>query len=344
MFNSISSVWNKVSNIGTDGELNASRNRSIILTNQIVLVLFIVLFVLFLVNFNINGWTTFNQMLLFGNIGAICTILTLNHFGLSVLSRIFLSWMCSVYPFYASINDKLDAAIPIEEAMYFMPRLFILTTAIIPVLVFNIKEEKILLALSLLGSFVPLFFFDTVHESYGVGFYQVGFDGNAYPRLHAITLASYAIILAAAFFFKNINNRFASKNLALIESLERKNQELMSKNGQIEEQSKELELANYEIRLINSNLEKVVNKRTKKLLDQATQFQIFSFKNSHELRAPLANVMGVLDLLRDAQTQQETRQLLELLNQSCRDLDKIVHEINIILNQSMEDFEKNLRK
>ncbi|WP_420318468.1 histidine kinase dimerization/phospho-acceptor domain-containing protein [Ekhidna sp.] len=336
-------TWNKVSNIGTNGELNAGRNRSIILTNQIVLVIFVVLLALFVANVNINGWNTFNQMLLFGNIFAFVFILTLNHFGLSTVSRVFLSWMCSVYPFIASLNDKLEGVIEVEESMYYMPRLFIITTAIIPILIFSFKE-KLFVGISLLGSMVPLVFFDVIHNSFGVGYYELGFEGTAYPRLHALTLASYSIILAASFFFKSINEKFASKNLKLIESLELKNQELLNKNGQIENQSKELELANYEIRIINSNLEKVVNKRTKKILDQATQFQIFSFKNSHELRAPLTNVMGVLELLKEAKSQQEMRQLLDLLNQSCKDLDRVVHDINGILNESVVNFEKELKK
>ena len=288
MLNSISNVWRKVSHIGTSDGL--STNRNIVLTNQIVFVIFIVLLGLFITNYQLNGLTTFGKLLLFGNLFAFSFILTLNYLKLSTISRIFLSWMCSIYPFFASINDKLDRFIVAEESMYFMPRLFIITTSIIPVLIFSMRE-RIPLSLSLLGSAIPLFFFDIIHEQLGVGYYQLGFEGVGYARLNAITLASYLIILSAAFFFKNINEKFALKNEALIESLKFKNQELVNKNGQIEEQSKDLKLANYEISLINSNLEKVVNKRTKKLLDQATQFQIFSFKNSHELRAPLANVM-----------------------------------------------------
>ncbi|WP_425392063.1 histidine kinase dimerization/phospho-acceptor domain-containing protein [Ekhidna sp.] len=343
MFQSLSTTWDKISHIGTDGELHVSKNRSIILTNQSVFFLFCILLGLFFFNFSINGWSNFNRLLLYGNLFAITFIFSLNHLGQANISRVFLCWMCSVYPFYASISVKLNGVAEIEEAMYFMPRLFILTTAIIPVLVFSF-QEKLLIGISLLGSLIPIVFFDRIHEIFGVGYYDLGFTGASYPRLNAITIASYTIILVVSFFFKSINERFANKNLRLIDSLERKNLELTNKNQQIEEQSKELEVANYEIRLINSNLEKVVNKRTKKILDQATQFQIFSFKNSHELRAPLTNVMGVLELLKDAKSQQEMRQLLDLLNESCKNLDEVVHDINRILNESVVDFEKELKK
>ncbi|SNT28184.1 hypothetical protein SAMN05421640_3155 [Ekhidna lutea] len=329
----IKRTWQKISNVGIDKISDADKARNVIISNRLVFIVFVIMWLLFLIHYQHNGWNTFSQFILFGNIGAFSVILLLNKIGLSLLSRIILSWMCSVYPFVSSIEVKLENEVPIEEPMYFMPRLFIMTTSIIPILVFNFKEKGGL-TLGLMGSFVPLAFFDPIHQYLNIGYFQMGFDSISYFTFHSVTLSSYVIFIVATIFFKRENEKYERKNLSLIQSLEKKNDELTLKNTQIENQSKELESANYEIRLINANLEKAVNKRTKKLLDQATQFQMFSFKNSHELRAPLANVMGIIELLKDAESQAEINELLVLLNKSCEDLDKVVHEINEILNET----------
>lgn len=214
-----------------------------------------------------------------------------------------------------------------------MPRLFIIITSVVPILIFSFREWKPLV-LSLLGGAIPLLLFDSIHEFFGVGYQQLGFEGSLYHVFNAISLTAYAVFISALLSFKRINEKTEIKNLELIASLERKNTELSEKNIRIEEQATDLERANLEIKVINENLEKTVNYRTQKIIDQSAQFQIFSYKNSHELRAPLANVLGVLDLLKESKSLEETQQLVDLLNESCKDLDRIVHEINHILNKS----------
>lgn len=60
----------------------------------------------------------------------------------------------------------------------------------------------------------------------------------------------------------------------------------------------------------------------------------YAFSNSHHLRAPLAKVLGIADLLQHS-TPEEARELLSLLNMSAQDLDKVIREMNVILE---EDF------
>jgi signal transduction histidine kinase len=60
----------------------------------------------------------------------------------------------------------------------------------------------------------------------------------------------------------------------------------------------------------------------------------YAFSNSHHLRAPLAKVMGIANLLQHS-TPEEARDLLSLLNMSAQDLDKVIREMNVLLE---EDF------
>ncbi len=320
----LQTLWNRISNVGLDKIPDTIRSRNVMFTNRLVFIIFIILFILFIFNLSYQGWTVFTQSILFGNIAAFITINFFNRIGYSEIGRLILSWMCSIYPFYSSVNAKLADLASVEEAMYYMPRLFIMTTSIIPILTFSFKEKQYLIA-GLLGSFIPLVFFDPLHNMMGVGYYEIGFNANIYPTFNAITIASYLVFLTATVFFKRMNEKY--------------NTELILKTDKIKEQAFELKSANHEIIVMNKNLEKVLNKRTKKLLDQAVQFQVYSFKNSHELRAPLAKIMGTIQLLnqQDLSNHSEIQRLLKILNKACVELDVIVHDINEVLSNDVKE-------
>ncbi len=334
MHNFFRNQWRSISNIGLSESTNPDIRRIIGFTNRLTFFIFVLLLGLFIYNHYQLGWTTFNKSLLIGNAVIMLLLFTLNKLRLFSISRIFLSWMISFYPFITSVQLKLSDPFAIEEAMYFMPRFFIIATAVIPVLVFSFKEKR-LLALALMGSFIPLFFFDPIHHALQVGYYQVGFDSMMYPTFNVVTLGGYILLLLATIFFKRTNEQYEDQNLKLIQSLKNKNHQLIDKNAEIESQSKELELANYEIRLMNEKLESVANNRTKKLMDQAIRFQLYAFKNSHELRAPLTTLMGVIELLNDSKSPAQTKELLGVLRQSCLDLDKVIHDINEVISDAV---------
>ena len=51
--------------------------------------------------------------------------------------------------------------------------------------------------------------------------------------------------------------------------------------------------------------------------------------NSHEVRRPLANIMGLINLMKSTSNMDEKMKILENINNSAKALDKIVHEINL---------------
>ena len=310
-------IFDRISNIGTSSLALESDRRNVFMTNRIVTIAFALNFILFAMNLSRDGWSFMTWAVLIGNLLAYPAVLSMNHFGHNVVSRLLLSLMFSVYPFVASLRSKMLNAEGIEEAMYFAPRLFVMITAIVPMLLFSNREWRILLP-ALAGSFIPLLFFDPIHRYFEVGYYQMGFDYSGYPVFVAISIVSYLMFLSATFFFKRLNEKYETQNLQLISSLQKK--------------THEVELQAEEIRIVNQNLEAAVDHRTKQVLDQALKFQKFSYKNSHELRAPLAKVMGTINLLKTTDTPDERKILLKMLDESCQELDVIVHEINEIVS------------
>lgn len=66
----------------------------------------------------------------------------------------------------------------------------------------------------------------------------------------------------------------------------------------------------------------------RQLQAQNKQLIEIAWTQSHELRAPLANIMGLLHLLKIDQVNAEIQQLyLEKLEEAAKDLDKVIHDV-----------------
>jgi PAS domain S-box-containing protein len=58
--------------------------------------------------------------------------------------------------------------------------------------------------------------------------------------------------------------------------------------------------------------------------------------SSHEIRRPLANIMGLANVMRVASNMDEKVEIVESINLSAKELDKIVHEINSKINEEIK--------
>ena len=90
------------------------------------------------------------------------------------------------------------------------------------------------------------------------------------------------------------------------------------------------------VRLIGAmqDIDKQV-KYEKRLLDQNKQLKEIAWTNSHGVRKPLSNIIGLIDLIKDTEGQSgETKVLIDLLSTSSKELDDAVILIN---KQIIED-------
>ncbi len=62
--------------------------------------------------------------------------------------------------------------------------------------------------------------------------------------------------------------------------------------------------------------------------------------SSHELRRPLANIIGLANLMKETTFMSEKEMILESLNQSAEELDKIVHTINNAVGEELDPVKK----
>lgn len=58
--------------------------------------------------------------------------------------------------------------------------------------------------------------------------------------------------------------------------------------------------------------------------------------SSHQIRRPLANIMGLANLMRVASNMDEKAEIVESIHLSAKELDEIVHEIKSKINQEIK--------
>lgn len=94
---------------------------------------------------------------------------------------------------------------------------------------------------------------------------------------------------------------------------------------------------NEKIRLINESLEKRVKERTEKVERQNKKLRNYAFSNSHEVRAPLARLMGLVDLWNKENNKAQRDFIIEKISKSALELDDIIRKLNVVLKE--EDLE-----
>lgn len=113
-------------------------------------------------------------------------------------------------------------------------------------------------------------------------------------------------------------------------------QELLKLNAEIKSQSEALLQANKAITEANESLERLAQYRTEVIQNQNRRIKHFSFVNSHEIRGPLATLMGLLGLLYEEKSPEKSQQILRFLKITSAKLDKIIRRVGQELEKEKE--------
>jgi tetratricopeptide (TPR) repeat protein len=114
-----------------------------------------------------------------------------------------------------------------------------------------------------------------------------------------------------------LNQQLKAQQLQVVEQRD----ELVGKNN-------EIELMNKKVLEVNQNLEKIVALRTQVLLDQNKRLTDYSYFNAHQLRSPVASILGLVNLLQHTSTPQDHLELIRNLEISAKRLDEAIRSIN----------------
>ncbi len=133
-----------------------------------------------------------------------------------------------------------------------------------------------------------------------------------------------AAVLAALLFRQRKEVLNANKNLKL------KNEEIIFQKNAIESQAEALLILNGELHDLNTLLGGRVDERTEQVNLQNKKLAEYAFTNAHKLRAPVASILGLINLLQDAGPDDQ-KLILNYLQTCADELDDTLREINFNL-------------
>ncbi len=355
------SLLKKVASIGTFAGQPMSNRQSTVVTNYYALSIFALGFIIGSAMLGYYGQVVLCSMLYGAAIFSLLPIV-LNHFQYYSASRLILCAEIVISVLGISILTKSLFSATITPSNYFDSRFFLVASVIIPITTFRISERGLLLS-GIAFSFLGLLLFDALHNWLHIGYYDLApatrdyyFIANFYP------LMAYIFIVTGFIFIKDQQEKAQEQNESLIAQLSNTNQllkekheEIEAQNHEIQTQSEELvtnqeqlveamqtiELQKTQLHGINKDLESELTNKNQQLLvanQELTKYnnelRQFSYTISHNLRGPIARLLGLTDLMTKEEKDLSTSQwqLVNMIRQSAMEFDGIIKDLNKIID------------
>ncbi len=139
---------------------------------------------------------------------------------------------------------------------------------------------------------------------------------------------SVFVVLAIIIFILFLQMRKSNGNLRILNTrLEERNLQIAEKNTEIKEKSELLGRKNLEILEINSNLEDIVEERTRNLKETNKELDTFVYQTSHALRAPLMRVIGLFSIIRDSEDEAVRSSMQTRIDETIKGMDRMLYKL-----------------
>ncbi len=155
-------------------------------------------------------------------------------------------------------------------------------------------------------------------------------------RLRDLLIVAVSISLLVAGVLAVILFRQRKEILLANKNLQAKNEEISFQKNAIESQAEALLILNEELQDLNKSLEGRIDERTRQILQQNKKLAEYTFINAHKLRAPIASILGLINLLQQAD-QKEQKVILKHLETCGEQLDNTIRAINLNLEGGLEE-------
>ncbi len=140
-------------------------------------------------------------------------------------------------------------------------------------------------------------------------------------------LINTAVLILVTFYLKE-------NFLSYRESVELANERLKKSTEKLLEQNNQLYQQQEELNILRNNLEKIISGKITESQYKAEILKEYSFVNSHHVRAPLARVLGLIDLIEveNRRKKASSAALLHKIKTDAEELDVILKKINTIIS------------
>lgn len=185
---------------------------------------------------------------------------------------------------------------------------YVMQSLIIILLLVNTGKATTFFAI---GSFVMI---------YIAGFVDIDYTGKIVYRSQLISFTLNMIVIALIVnIFKSALDRERKRLVFRINKLDRINAEIQEKNEALKKNQEE-------IKRIQTQLQQIIKDRTEEIEKENERIVNYAFINAHLVRAPLANMLGISQLMKSKDPQFKT------LKKRIEKLDGVVRKIGGVLS------------
>lgn len=147
-----------------------------------------------------------------------------------------------------------------------------------------------------------------------------------------IIAVSFGFLVAGILVWMLIRQR--KKILTANHDLKEKNEEINTQKNAIELQAAALVKLNEALQELNRSLEDRIDERSRQLVIQNQKLSEYAFFNAHKLRAPVASILGLINLIQTAEPHEQNTIIAHL--KTCGDqLDSIIRNVSRELEDGM---------
>ncbi|MCU0352921.1 MAG: HAMP domain-containing histidine kinase [Cytophagales bacterium] len=153
---------------------------------------------------------------------------------------------------------------------------------------------------------------------------------NETQRWCLVLLTVLCLVLLACLILLKASRHRLVQNMHL--DIERKSRELLDIQDQVHQ-------ANEELRVINTNLEGMVEERTLRLSKANRELDMFLYRASHDLRRPITTLMGLVEVAKLGFDEAVARMLFEKINDTAVNMDGMLEKFSMINTINHEEYE-----
>jgi signal transduction histidine kinase len=345
-------------NTGISFTHTPSAQRGLQLANAIALIFFAMSLVVAVMYYLWYGWYPLTFLIPLTGFSAFI-IIYFNRAGWIYVSRIWLSIGPGILITALSIYSKGLYYDQQAELDYFTFRMVILGSSVITWVVFSLHERLPLFVSSAICLLI-LMLHDPLHYYFGVPYQQDKLRVFNYYFTNVVIFITFGIITASLGFLRWISDKNENRNVELIADLALANRILMERNTEIESQSVEIQAQSDFVhqsqsqlieanRLIeeqrrqlfsrNQSLESELIEKNSKLMDTNSELikhnnelRQFSYTVSHNLRGPVASLLGLINLIDAQRIHELDRDVFAHLLTATKQLDQIIKDLSKIID------------
>lgn len=342
-------IWDRVSHWGINSSVKSQKHRAVLLTNRMALVLFSLSLLLSVAIAVSMGFVIQLYLVLASSIFYI-GMLVLNRNGLIDTSRLAICIFVPTATMVITVLAKLNNP-QIEEYSFFTSRVVLLVTSLLPLMLFVLYEKRMLI-LCLSVNFLYLLLYTPIHDLFGVSYHQMGYNSPSYNFINFFFLILFILIVSAFMHYKSMLQH-AERELmqghqqlnhlyeqlgkrheeiyAQAEKLTESQQQLQEANQLIEQQKELLQAENKQLHQHLLEKNKILDASNRELHKRLEELRQFSYTISHNLRGPVASLLGLSSLFNMEKADPENRELMLHAKTSAAALDRVILDLSKVL-------------